>query len=138
MVQHNPVRPPVLVATRASVTFLMQSVRATTRHVDGDILGGITVLALLQDFCTQQAQRGSAVNGSARPVSVQSLARSLKTPRETMRRCVARLIALGWCRRVAPHGVVLSDSATAGAKIDLFMAEIRAAFYAMLVDLKQI
>ena len=119
----------MLVVSRASVVFLLRCVRAITRHVDGDILGGITVLALLQGAYAQSVQR---------PVSVQSLARSLRTPPETMRRCVARLIALGWCERASAKGVVIAESPVARAKIDILLAEIREAFLSMLVELRRI
>ena len=139
MIQQAIPRPPVLVVARASVGFLLQCVRAVTRHVDGDILGGITVLALLQGTYAHISHSADGPRGDAvRPVSVQSLARSLRTPPETMRRCVARLIALGWCERVSTKGVVIADSAAARAQIDLFLAEMRKAFFAMLTDLKRI
>jgi hypothetical protein len=130
MVQHSPVRPPVLIATRASVTFLLNSVRAITRHVDGDILGGITLIALLQ--------RKLANPDNPDPISVQSLARSLKTPRETMRRCVGRLIGLDLCERMPPYGIVVSGSESARVKIDALLREMRGGFLDMLLDLKQI
>lgn len=139
MVQQAVPRPPVLVVARASVGFLLQCVRAVTRHVDGDILGGITVLALLQGTYAHISQYAEGPRGGAvRPVSVQSLARSLRTPPETMRRCVARLIALGWCERVSTKGVVIADNAASRAQIDLFLAEMRSAFFAMLTELKRI
>jgi hypothetical protein len=129
----------VLVVARASVGFLLQCVRAVTRHVDGDILGGITVLALLQGTYAHLSQFADGQRGdTARPISVQSLARSLRTPPETMRRCVARLIALGWCERVSTKGIVIADNAAARAQIDLFLAEMRTAFFGMLTELKRI
>jgi hypothetical protein len=139
MIQQAVPRPPILVVARASVGFLLQCVRAVTRHVDGDILGGITVLALLQGTYAHISQSAEGPRGDGvRPVSVQSLARSLRTPPETMRRCVARLIALGWCERISTKGIVIADNAAARAQIDLFLAEMRTAFFAMLIELKRI
>jgi hypothetical protein len=140
MIQQSVPRPPVLVVTRASVIFLLQCVRAITRHVDGDILGGITAFALLQGEYAQMAPRaGEAPRGDVvRPVSVQSLARSLRTPPETMRRCVARLIVLGLCERASAKGVVIADGAAARAKINLLLGDTRAAFLGMLRELRSI
>jgi len=76
--------------------------------------------------------------GSPRPVSVQSLARSLKTPAETMRRCVGRLLELGWLERVPAKGVVISNDPKASAEIASLLGEFRAEFRRMLVDLKSI
>lgn len=139
MVRHDPVRPPPRVVTRLVVDFVLASVRAITRHLDGDILGGLAVLALLQ---IRNAQMAAPSDGGAEaqphPISVQSLAHSLKTPPETMRRCVARLIDTGWCARVPGKGVIIADGVRSRAVIDALMADIRNAFWRMITGLRAI
>jgi hypothetical protein len=142
MAQQEVLRPPPRVVTRLAIDFLLQAVQFVTLHLDGDILAGLAVLALLQGNFSQNDDKSPASEArsrrDARPVSVQSLARSLKTPPETMRRCVARLIEQDWCIRVPKKGVVISDSEAARAKSERLMADIRAAFLRMLSDLKSI
>src|SRR5215469_14430548 len=98
MIQQAIPRPPVLIVARASVGFLLQCVRAVTRHVDGDILGGITVLALLQGTYAHlshftDGQRGDAV----RPISRPTQRRMVSGGALRVRASDCTLIALGWC-----------------------------------------
>lgn len=113
----------------------MRSVRLVVRRLDGDILGGLALLALLHVRYNQLAA-GTDDPPAARAVSVQSLARSLNTPAETMRRCVARLIALGWVERVGSKGVVISERERAGGSVAALIGEIRNEFWILLSDLK--
>jgi hypothetical protein len=141
MVQPESARsPPPRVVGRLSIDFILRAVRCVTHHLDGDILGGLVVLALLQRGFSQAPASPSDTQNSAvaRPISVKSLARSLKSPPETMRRCVARLIAKGWCARIDRQGIVLSQSAEARARTSALMVDIRDAFSAMLADLRSI
>jgi len=117
-------------------------VRLVTQNLNGDILGGIAMLALLQGkfahgtlLTTDDDACGSR---EARPVSVQSLARSLRTPAETMRRCVARLLERGWLERVPAKGIVISNNPKARAEIAALLGGFRSEFRRMLVDLKSI
>jgi DNA-binding transcriptional regulator YhcF (GntR family) len=137
MAQHSLVRPPARVVSRIVSDFLLRSVRIITQQVNGDLLGGIAVLALMQGRYAQCASEGPEA-GSPRPVSVQSLARSLKTPAETMRRCAARLLALGWIERVPAKGVVICEAGRAGSELAGLMRDIRAEFWRMIADLKAI
>lgn len=133
-------RPPPRLVARLSLDYVLLAVRLVSDQLDGDILGGLTVFALLQGKYAQLAARprGATADIPARAVSVQSLARSLKTPPETMRRCVARLIARGWCERIAGRGIVLAETPEARAKIERLMTGTRRAFCHLMIALKQI
>jgi DNA-binding IclR family transcriptional regulator len=130
--------PPPRVVGRLCIDFILRAVRSVSRHLDGDILGGLVVLALLQRELSQIAANEAPEQATPRPISVKSLARSLKSPPETMRRCVVRLIENGWCVRVDKQGIVLSQTASAREKTAALLTDIRNDFSLMLADLRSI
>ncbi len=141
MVQSDAARsPPPRLVGRLCIDFILRAVRAVTRNLDGDILGGLVVLALLQREYSQlpAGTLDAREHAAARPISVKSLARSLKSPPETMRRCVTRLIATDWCTRFDKQGVLLSQTLRAREKTAVLMADIRSEFATMLTDLRSI
>ncbi len=114
----------------------MRATRALARHFEGDLLGGLVLLALIQRHLAHIAAHGEA--DAEKAVSAKSLARSLKTAPETMRRCVLRLVEAEWCTRVDRQGVVLSQTAAGQAKIAALLADLRADFVVFLSYLKTI
>lgn len=141
--QHKPAKPAARVVTRLVVDFVLRCIRAATRNFEGDLLGALVFLVLLQARHSRIPLRSGgapAPNGgeTQRPISVYSLAQSLKTPPETMRRCVGRLIARGWCVRADGKGVVIPDELPADARNVQLVREMHRAFWRMLADLKDI
>jgi hypothetical protein len=145
MVQHLPVKPGPRLVARLAIDCVLRVVRAITHHLDGDLLGGLVFLVLVQARYWQMSKAGVPAGeelrdgeGGLRPISINSLARSLKTPTETMRRCVVRLIDRGWCVRTGTKGVVVSDDVLRGPQMADFIAEIRASFWRMMADLRNL
>jgi DNA-binding transcriptional regulator YhcF (GntR family) len=134
MVQHLPAKPAPRIVTRASLDFIARTGRAIAMATDGDLPGGLALLALLR----HRKPAADTSGGEDNPIAVQSLARSLKIPPETMRRAMNRLIARGWCRRVPARGVVISDAALSSPELEALLESLRTDFIRMLVDLKSI
>ena len=134
--QPDSPRPPPRVVTRLSVDFVLHAARTLSRHFEGDLLGGLVLLALLQRHLAYGTANGEA--DAEKPVSAKSLARSLKAAPETMRRCVLRLAAKDWCTRIGQQGVVLSQTVAGKAKIAALLSDIRDDFGVFLSNLKTI
>jgi hypothetical protein len=97
--------------------YALRLIRLYTDVFDGDVALALVFMAAAQAG-TQHLRRTSNVyeqfeNGAfpdelRRPVSVSSLARSLAIPVETTRRYVIKLTTLGFARRTAAGGVVVT------------------------------
>ena len=134
MAEHHPQRPAPRIATRAAIDFMVRSARAIAETFDGDLPGGLALLALMR----AQYPLIDARKPLERPVAVQSMARSLKIPAETMRRSINRLVERGWCRRIDMRGVTLSEEALGSGEVTALIKTIREEFGRMIVGLKSI
>lgn len=106
-------------ATRISAGYFLRYLTLLSEFNDGDMLGGIIILAILSANAAHLDQAGVggeyAAAGQAppddlrRPVSILSIANTLGLPFETTRRHVNKLIRDGKCVRVR-KGVIVPQA----------------------------
>jgi len=119
-------------AYRFGAEYVMRSLQILSSLANGDLVAGLVSMAI------NQANVAHLNPGAAsgpfdgidqpppdevrRPVSVLALSTSLGMPYETTRRCVARLIAAGQCRRVKGGVIVPADALASDRHPELLRA----------------
>jgi len=112
--------PNEMLLARLSGNFLLRTLANASDIFEGDIMLGVVFMAIgqatvshvaLERHVAEFGVEGIAPDELRRPVSVLSIAASLSIPRETARRYVARLVALGYCQRVQGRRVIIPGDA---------------------------
>lgn len=108
---------------RVATEFLLRSVDSLVRSQDEDLIGGLIFTAVwlanvrhvtLSTANAEFAALDNAVPDKLRrPISVQSVARQLGIPYETVRRYVQRMLATGDCMRIGREGLIVPAAAFA-------------------------
>jgi hypothetical protein len=110
----------VRLVLRAAGDYMLRQVELTSRAFDNDPMMGVIYLAVLQanirpiadDPRLSRAYAGAEPPpDSVRiPVTARAVAESLNLPRETTRRYINRLVAMGHCNRIGRQGVVVPQA----------------------------
>lgn len=111
-------QPPVLhrAVMRMTTAYALRFFEELRIAADGDILGGVTFLALNAANVRHMDLKAALPDGvrfipisDRRPATALSLAAELGQPRETVRRQLSKIVSMGYARRAA--GGVLADPA---------------------------
>ncbi len=140
-----PERPITLhrAAIRISTAYDLRFFEELGIAADGDLMGGLTFLALntanvrhLDWKAMPPGQRFIAMS-ERRPATALSLAAELLQPRETLRRQLSRIVAMGYARRQA-GGVVADPSRLPAELVDRILARNEINLRPFLASLRQL
>lgn len=130
-------------AMRLSTAYALRFFEELRIAADGDILGGLTFLALNNANVRHLDRAALPPNlriiplADRKPATALSLAAELSQPRETVRRQLSRIVSLGYAHRVA-GGVIADPSRLPAAAVDRVIARNEANLRPLLTGLRQI
>ena len=116
---------------RIGADFFIDTATAFAAVFDGNILTALIFISIAQGsvqhlnrpaHLSPQAVDGVFPDDLRRPVSVLGLSQFLGLPYETTRRHVARLIKLGYCRKVGGKGVIIPGEVMRSPEVNKLVA----------------
>ena len=116
---------------RASADYLLRALEELGALFEGDLVTGVVFLALARASIpvrTGELRAGAVSEDGVvpdrvrRPMTTLAIANSLKMPRETVRRHMNRLVALGYCERVGGRKVMVTAQVMRRPEIEAMLA----------------